>query len=100
RGRVRCLNATEQTVILKVVCTRDSGGEVEGVGIASVSAVAELQTPQSTNGDNHPARILHRAQVRSARQAISVDRPVTEISHEQCAAEISKLARRQGHSPG
>src|SRR5262249_62230416 len=78
--------------------------EVEGVGKASVAAVAKGQIPQALRTREERVAVLvgESALVLSAHRVVGVDLAgyIAEVADEQIAAELAERGRGQGDTPG
>ena len=59
-----------------------AGGEVHGVGVAAVAAVADLQGPQPVDLNRLAVRVFQRVQELAGRGVEGVDVPVAEVAHQ------------------
>src|ERR1051326_850917 len=74
---------------------RGTGGEVERVRIATVTAVPELQGPEFINGNAGTGFILHRAEKRARGRVVSMNTRIA-LSKVACQQRAAKDAERRG----
>src|SRR5262245_43708822 len=90
----------EQPMILnRAIRPRNSRSEIKNPQLTAERSVAEYQAPQAENSHRTPRRLEHRTELLAGRQVVSVNRPVTEIPHQQRATERSEIRGRDGEPP-
>ena len=74
----RC-NGTEQTVLLAI----RAGGEIHGIGLTTIAAVADTKAPQSVDDNRLSVGIADFVDELPGRHIVGVDLTVAEISDQQ-----------------
>ena len=80
RHRGGALQPAEEPVIAAVGAGY-ARGEVHGIGIATRSAIADLQSPQVWDHDRSANHIMQRSDVSAGRRVEYIDRSVAKISY-------------------
>ena len=77
-----------------------AGGEVEGVGGGSGTAVArKRRLPEPVDDDRVAQWIIECADEGACGWVVSVDEPVAEIAHEEVIGEFAEISGREGKTP-
>ena len=76
-----------------------SGCEVDGVGVAAISAVAHLQRPKPIDDKCLTVKIANLIDESARLWIVGIDLTVAEVADPQRPAELSESGRRHRHTP-
>src|SRR5579872_1622563 len=79
---------------------RNAGGEIHGMDIAALPAIACLKSPKIRNHNRAADGVAQRSHPRARGWIVSIDGAVAEIAHQQVIGEITETGGSDSQSPG